>query len=100
MRQHVDANNFVSANNDRGLDESRNTSGNSLNRRTSVMEPVGNTYGGSGSRSSRYMSGGQGQDYEAYNAAGSGGHGFDEGASRPTSAFERRQTRGNGTGYY
>jgi hypothetical protein len=99
MRQHVDANNFVSANNERGLDESRNTSGNSLNRRTSVMEPVGNTYGGN--RSSRYTSGTQGgQDYEAYDAAASGGHGLDEGASRPTSAFERRQTRGNGQGYY
>ena len=99
MRQHVDANNFVSANDTREMDGSRSTSGNSLNRRTSIMEPVGNTYEGSvtSPRSSR-MSAGQGQGYNAYNAAGSGGHGFDQ--SRPTSALDRRQIRGTGSGYY
>jgi hypothetical protein len=101
MEQHVDANNFVSANNGRDLDGSRSTSGHSLNRRTSIMEPVGNTYQGSvtSPRSSRHLSAGQGQGYNAYNAAG--GHGIDEtlDQSRPTSAFERRQFRGTGTGY-
>lgn len=103
MRQHVDANNFVSANNGRGLDGSRSTSGNSLNRRTSLMEPLGDTYNGSATspRSSRHLSA-QGQGYNAYNAAGSGGHGIDEtmDQSRPTNAFERRQTRGAGSGHY
>jgi hypothetical protein len=103
MRQHVDADNFVSANTTREMDGSRSTSGNSLNRRTSIMEPVGNTYEGSvtSPRSSR-MSAGQGQGYNAYNAAGNGGHGIDEtlDRSRPTSALERRQAKANGSGYY
>ncbi|RZK39107.1 MAG: hypothetical protein EOO61_07470 [Hymenobacter sp.] len=100
MRQHVDANNFVSANNESAdLDASRNTSGNSLNRRTSLMEPVGNTY--DGSRSSRHISGGQEYGTNAYDAAGSGGHGYEDTpvSSRPTSAFERRQLRASGGRY-
>jgi hypothetical protein len=99
MRQHVDANNFVSANND--LDGSRSPSGQSLNRRTSVIEPLGNTYEGSvTSPVSRRVSGRQ--SYQQYNAAGRGAHGIDNTpeSSRPTSAFERRQTRGNGQVYY
>jgi hypothetical protein len=100
MRQYVDANNFVSANNESAdLDASRNTSGNSLNRRTSLMEPVGNTY--DGSRSSRHISGGQEYGTNAYDAAGSGGHGYEDTpvSSRPTSAFERRQLRASGGRY-
>jgi hypothetical protein len=100
---NVDANNFVSG---AGAMESRSTSGNSLGRRTSVIEPVGNTYEPSvtSPRSSRLGHGGQ--EYNAYNAAGSGGHEFDGSSpypSRPGSgagAFERRQTRGRGSGYY
>lgn len=114
MMHSADANNFVSARHGGGGAgdglNSHNTSGNSLNRRTSVMEPVNNTYESSmtSPRSSRHLSGGfngnGGGDYNAYNAAASGGHGYDDTSSpvpsRPTSAFQRRQTRGHGSGYY
>ena len=95
---NVDANNFVSG---AGAMESRDTSGSghSLNRRTSVIEPVGNTYEPSitSPRSSRLAGGGgQGYNYNAYNAAADGGHEY-EGDSSPLSsrpasgALERRQ---------
>lgn len=115
QRDHMDANNFVSG---QGAMDSRATSGNSihgsLNRRTSVIEPVGNTYEPSvtSPRSSRHLNGGfngggEGDGYNAYNAAGSGGHELNGESSpypsRPGSgsgAFQRRQTRGHGSGYY
>lgn len=109
MMHHVDANNFVSG--PGGAMESRNDSGNSLNRRTSVIEPVGNTYESSmtSPRSSRYVSGnglGDGGNYNAYDAAANGRHEYEGAESSPypsrpgSSAFERRQTRGHGSGYY
>ena len=99
---NVDANNFVSG---AGAMDSRQTSGSgSLNRRTSVIEPVGNTYEPSvtSPRSSRlgHGGGGGGGDYNAYNAAAGGGHEFEETPSRPASGALARRQRGYASGGY